>query len=163
MFVKKMPILKKQSGRISMLKNTAFHDNLYQLAKIISITAEGLALELSEDMFLDKMAADISFVSDTLQSLFGEVQNLSYLPEYLPIMQSLYSCETDYLLLLKAFTAKTIGKQITLPLSGSNLSAYYKMHSDTKDQIEKRIQESDKNLDVYQIVSQNELSQLLCI
>ena len=146
-----------------MLKNTAFHDNLYQLAKIISITAEGLALELSEDMFLDKMAADISFVSDTLQSLFGEVQNLSYLPEYLPIMQSLYSCETDYLLLLKAFTAKTIGKQITLPLSGSNLSAYYKMHSDTKDQIEKRIQESDKNLDVYQIVSQNELSQLLCI
>lgn len=109
------------------------------------------------------MVGDISFISDTLQSLFAEVQNLSHLPEYLPIMQSLYSCETDYLLLLKAFAAKTIEKEITLPVQGSDLSAYYKTHSDTKDRIEKRIQESDKNLDAYQIVSQNELSQLLCI
>ena len=146
-----------------MLKNTAFHDNLYQLAKIITITIEGLSLELSENMFLDKMISDISFISDTLQTLFTEVQNLSYLPEYLSIMQSLYSCETDYLLLLKVFASKAIEKQIDLPISGSDLSVYYKMHSDTKDRIEKRIQESDKNLDSYQIVSQNELSQLLCI
>ena len=146
-----------------MLKNTAFHDNLYQLAKIISITSEGLALELSENMFLEKMVSDISFISNTLQSLFTEVQSLSHLPEYLPIMQSLYSCETDYLLLLKAFAAKTIGKQVSVSVSGSDLGAYYKLHTDTKDRIEKRIQESDKNLDVYQIVSQNELSQLLCI
>ena len=146
-----------------MLKNTAFHDNLYQLAKIISITSEGLALELSENMFLEKMVSDISCISNTLQSLFTEVQNLSHLPEYLPIMQSLYSCETDYLLLLKAFAAKTIGKQVSVSVSGSDLGAYYKLHTDTKDRIEKRIQESDKNLDVYQIVSQNELSQLLCI
>lgn len=146
-----------------MLKNTAFHDNLYQLAKIITITAEGLSLELSENMFLDKMISDISFISDTLQTLFTEVQNLSHLPEYLSIMQSLYSCETDYLLLLKAFASKTIEKQITLPASSIDLSAYYKLHTDTKDRIEKRIQESDKNLDTYQIVSQNELSQLLCI
>ena len=146
-----------------MLKNTAFHDNLYQLAKIISITAEGLALELSEDMFFEKMIADISFISNTLQALFTEVQNLSHLPEYLPIMQSLYSCETDYLLLLKTFAAKAIKNQIELSVSTSDLSAYYKLHSDTKDRIEKRIQESDKNLDAYQIVSQNELSQLLCI
>lgn len=146
-----------------MLKNTAFHDNLYQLAKIISITTEGLALELSEDMFFEKMIADMSFISSTLQSLFTEVQNLSHLPEYLPIMQSLYSCETDYLLLLKTFAAKTIEKRMNLSLSTSDISAYYKLHSDTKEQIEKRIQESDKNLDVYQIVSQNELSQLLCI
>lgn len=146
-----------------MLKNTAFHDNLYQLAKIISITTEGLALELSEDMFFEKMIADMSFISSTLQSLFTEVQNLSHLPEYLPIMQSLYSCETDYLLLLKTFAAKTIEKRINLSLSTSDISAYYKLHSDTKERIEKRIQESDKNLDVYQIVSQNELSQLLCI
>ena len=146
-----------------MLKNTAFHDNLYQLAKIISITTEGLALELSEDMFFEKMIADMSFISSTLQSLFTEVQNLSHLPEYLPIMQSLYSCETDYLLLLKTFAAKTIEKRMNLSLSASDISAYYKLHSDTKERIEKRIQESDKNLDVYQIVSQNELSQLLCI
>ena len=53
-----------------MLKNTAFHDNLYQIAKIISITTEGLSLELSENMFLNKTVADISFISDTLQSLF---------------------------------------------------------------------------------------------
>ena len=146
-----------------MLKNTAFHDNLYQLAKIISITTEGLTLELSENMFLDKTIADISFISEALQTLFTEVQNLSHLPEYLPIMQSLYSCETDYLMLLKAFASKTLEKQIVLPGSCSDLSAYYKLHSDTKDRIEKRIQESDKNLDAYQIVSQNELSQLLCI
>ena len=146
-----------------MLKNTAFHDNLYQLAKIITITAEGLSLELSENMFLDKMISDISFISDTLQTLFIEVQNLSHLPEYLSIMQCLYSCETDYLLLLKAFAAKTIEKQITLSISGSDLGAYYKLHTDIKDRIEKRIQESNKNLDTYQIVSQNELSQLLCI
>ena len=146
-----------------MLKNTAFHDNLYQLAKIISITTEGLALELSENMFLDKMVADISFISDTLQALFDEVQNLSHLPEYLPIMQSLYSCEMDYLLLLKTFAAKIIEKQVNVSVSGSDLNTYYTLHNDIKDRIEKRIQESNKNLDTYQIVSQNELSQLLCI
>ena len=42
-----------------MLKNTAFHDNLYQIAKIISITTEGLSLELSENMFLNKTVADL--------------------------------------------------------------------------------------------------------
>ena len=146
-----------------MLKNTAFHDNLYQLAKIISITSEGLSLELSENMFLGKTVSDIAFISDTLQTLFTEVQNLSYLPEYLPIMQSLYSCETDFLLLLKLFASKMIEKQSLLPVSSADLNAYYKLHTDIKEQIEKRIQESDKNLDAYQIVSQNELSQLLCI
>ena len=146
-----------------MLKNTAFHDHLYQLAQIITLTTEELTLELSENMFLDKMISDISFISDTLQTLFTEIQNLSHLPEYLSIMQSLYSCETDYLLLLKVFASKAIEKHIDLPVSGSDLSAYYKLHSEMKDRIEKRIQESDKNLDAYQIVSQNELSQLLCI
>lgn len=146
-----------------MLKNTAFHDNLYQLAKIISITTEGLALELSENVFFEKIIADISFISKTLQSLSTEVHNLSHLPEYLPIMQSLYSCETDYLLLLKTFASKTIEKKIALPVSASDLSSYYKLHNDIKDQVEKQIQESDRNLDAYQIVSQSELSQLLCI
>jgi len=146
-----------------MLKNTAFQDNLYQLVKIITITAEGLKLELSESLFLDKIISDISFVSKTLQSLFAEVQNLSHLPEYLPIMQSLHSCETDYLLLLKAFAAKTLEKQLELPVSAPEVSTYYKLHSDIKEQVENRIKESDKNLDSYQIVSQNELSELLCL
>ena len=146
-----------------MLKNTAFQDNLYQLARIITITSEGLALELSEHMFLDKMLADISFVSKSLQSLFNEVAHLSHLPEYIPIMQSLYACESDYLLLLKTFAAKTIEKQFTLPVSASELSAAYKLHTDIKDKIEKQMQDSGENLDSYHIVSRNELAELLCV
>lgn len=145
-----------------MLKNTAFQDNLYQLTKIISITTEGLALELSEYMFLDKILSDISFISKSLQSLFDEVGNMSHLPEYVPIMQSLHSCETDYLLLLKTFADRAIEKHFDLPISASELSSLYKLHSGIKDTIESRMQDTENNLDVYRIVSKNELTELLC-
>ena len=63
-----------------MLKNTAFQDNLYQLTRIITITNEGLTLDLSTDMFLEKTISDISFVSQALQTIFAEMKNLSHLP-----------------------------------------------------------------------------------
>ena len=144
-----------------MLKNTAFQDNLYQLAKIITITDEGLTLDLSTDMFLEKIISDISFVSQALQTIFTETQNLSHLPEYLPIMHSLHACETDFLLLLRNFAARTLEKQLELPISAADLSTYYKMHS--KEQIGTSVQENGKSLDAYHIVSKNELTELLCV
>ena len=146
-----------------MLKNTAFHDNLYQLAKIITITDEGLTLDLSTDMFLEKIISDISFVSQALQTIFTETQNLSHLPEYLPIMHSLHACETDFLLLLRNFAARTLEKQLELPISAADLSTYYKMHSSIKEQIGTSVQENGKSLDAYHIVSKNELTELLCV
>ena len=146
-----------------MLKNTAFHDNLYQLAKIITITDEGLTLDLSTDMFLEKIISDISFVSQALQTIFTETQNLSHLPEYLPIMYSLHACETDFLLLLRNFAARTLEKQLELPISAADLSTYYKMHSSIKEQIGTSVQENGKSLDAYHIVSKNELTELLCV
>ena len=146
-----------------MLKNTAFQDNLYQLAKIITITTEGLALELSEHIFLDKILSDISFVSKSLQSIFSEVENLSHLPEYIPIMECLHGCETDYLQLLTTFADKAIAKNFELPIAASELTALYKLHSGIKDSIESRMQETGTNLDVYRIVSKNELTELLCV
>lgn len=146
-----------------MLKNTAFQDNLYQLAKIITITDEGLTLDLSSDMFLEKIISDISFVSQALQTIFTETQNLSHLPEYLPIMHSLHACETDFLLLLRNFAARTLEKQLELPISAADLSTYYKMHSSIKEQIGTSVQENGKSLDAYHIVSKNELTELLCV
>nr|WP_314995363.1 hypothetical protein [uncultured Treponema sp.] len=146
-----------------MLKNTAFQDNLYQLAKIITITDEGLTLDLSTDMFLEKIISDISFVSQALQTIFTETQNLSHLPEYLPIMHSLHACETDFLLLLRNFAARTLEKQLELPISAADLSTYYKMHSSIKEQIGTSVQENGKSLDAYHIVSKNELTELLCV
>ena len=146
-----------------MLKNTAFQDNLYQLAKIITITDEGLTLDLSTDMFLEKIISDISFVSQALQTIFTGTQNLSHLPEYLPIMHSLHACETDFLLLLRNFAARTLEKQLELPISAADLSTYYKMHSSIKEQIGTSVQENGKSLDAYHIVSKNELTELLCV
>jgi len=146
-----------------MLKNTAFHDDVYQLAKIITVTTEGLTLDLSEKIFLEKTISDIYFVSKALQSLFTEVQKLSHLAEYLPVMHCLYSCENDYLLLLRAFAAKTLEKNLDLPMSAAELTGCYKMHSAIKDKIETCIRETDKNFDTYRIVSQNELAELLCV
>ena len=146
-----------------MLKNTAFQDNLYQLTRIITITNEGLILDLSTDMFLEKTISDISFVSQALQTIFAEMKNLSHLPEYLPIMHNLHSCETDFLLLLRNFAAWTLEKQLELPLSAADLSAYYKMHSGIKEEIGTCVQDSGNSLDAYHIVSKNELTELLCV
>ncbi len=146
-----------------MLKNTAFQDNLYQLAKIITLTNEGLKLDLSTDMFLEKTISDITFVSQALQTIFAETHNLSHLPEYVPIMHNLHSCETDFLLLLRNFAAWTLEKQLELPLSAADLSTYYKLHSSIKENIETCVQESGKSHDVYHIVSTNELTELLCV
>lgn len=144
-----------------MLQNTAFHDNLYQLARIIDINTEGLRLELSENIFLEKIIDDMRFLSRTMQTLFTEIQHLSHLPEYLPILHCLYSCETRYLLLLKSFAAKVIEKKLELPISAADLTAYHKIHTEIKEQIEGYVHDADKNLDSYQMVSKNELSELL--
>ena len=114
-------------------------------------------------MFLEKVISDISFVSQALQTIFTETQNLSHLPEYLPIMHSLHACETDFLLLLRNFAARTLEKQLELPISAADLSTYYKMHSSIKEQIGTSVQENGKSLDAYHIVSKNELTELLCV
>ena len=114
-------------------------------------------------MFLEKIISDISFVSQALQTIFTETQNLSHLPEYLPIMHSLHACETDFLLLLRNFAARTLEKQLELPISAADLSTYYKMHSSIKEQIGISVQENGKSLDAYHIVSKNELAELLCV
>lgn len=146
-----------------MLKNTVFDDTMYQLNKIIRITTEGLSLELSMDIFFEKTVNDISFIATSLQCLFIKLKNFSHLPEYIQMMQNLYSCESDYLLLLETFAAKTIEKQPAALVCTQDISVYYKQHSTIRDQIGTLIKESDDNPDAYQVVSKNELSQLLCV
>ncbi|MEL3906513.1 MAG: hypothetical protein P1P65_05745 [Treponema sp.] len=144
-----------------MLKNTAFHDNLYQLARIIDMTAEGLRLDLSEHIFLEKTVYDLCFVSKALQGMFADIQEFSHLPEYAAILQCFYSCETGYLLLLKSFAAKSLEKKLELPISAADLTAYHKIHTDIKTRIEDCLHNTDENPDSYQMVSKNELAELL--
>lgn len=146
-----------------MFKNTTLDDAIYQLDRIIRITMEGLALELPMDLFFEKMTTDVSFIESSLNTLFTKVQDLAHVPEYISIMQNLYSCERDYLLLLKTFMAKTMELHCDDPTFTQNISAYYKQHSDIKEKVAKLIKESDDNADTYQVVSKNELSQLLCV
>ena len=146
-----------------MLKNTAFHDNLYQLSRIIEVCSEGLLLDLSEDMFLEKYISDIRFISQSLENFFTEVQKTTHLPDYIQILQCLYSCESDYLIVLRSFTAKIAEKIADLHIPVSELSTHYKTHNDIKDVVETLIQTADAHRDACQMVSQNELTQLLAL
>lgn len=144
-----------------MLQKIVFQDNLYQLARSIDILYEGLLLELSEDYFSNKIVDDILFFDDTIQKLFAQAESNPQISGYITILQSLHACQKRYMLLLDSILqGRSCMKEAFIPLY-SKIQTIRNHHGALSAEILQSIRKSDKNSDSRDIVSRNELSELL--
>lgn len=144
-----------------MLKNIVFQDNLYQLCRSIDVVYEGLLLDLCSDYFFDKTVDDMLFFDASIQKIYRQIQDNNQVSDYVSILHSLYSCQERFIRLLDTIlTGKT---SMSEHFSGflSKLQTIRNMQSLIRTEISGSIQKMDSSLDSRDIVSTNELSELL--
>jgi hypothetical protein len=144
-----------------MLQKIVFQDNLYQLTRSIDTIYEGLMLDLSYDFFFDKTVDDLLFFDISIQKMYKQIQANTQLSGYIAILHSLYSCQNAYIQLVNSvLEGKTAMKDEFIPLL-PKLQSIRDMHFSIRAELIKIIQKSDKNSDSRDIVSPDELSELL--
>jgi len=144
-----------------MLQKIVFQDNLYQLSRSIDIVYEGLLLDLASDYFFDKTVDDLLFFDVSIQKLYRQLLSNVQVSGYITILHSLHSCQNRYLALIDlVLQGKATMKDEFGPLI-PKLNGIRNLHVNLRMEMTRSIQKSDKINDSHDIVSQNELSELL--
>lgn len=144
-----------------MLQKIVFQDNLYQLSRSIDIVYEGLLLDLASDYFFDKTVDDLLFFDVSIQKLYRQLLSNVQVSGYITILHSLHSCQNRYLSLIDlVLQGKAAMKDEFGPLI-PKLNGIRNLHVNLRAEMTRSIQKSDKINDSHDIVSQNELSELL--
>lgn len=144
-----------------MLHNIVFQDNIYQLARTIDLLKEGLMLDISEDYFFDKTVDDLLFIDATLQKIMEQLEANPKITGYVQIVHSLHSCQERYIQLLDFILKNKCAMQENFTPLLAKLQSIRNTQSNQAQETKNSIQKSDKNRDSRDMVSQNELSQLL--
>lgn len=143
-----------------MLHTIAFQDNLFQVSRYLDVIQGGLKLELSESIFAKKIFNDIVFFDSVIQRLFNQIIAQPGLPNRLDLMHCLYLSVTKYINIIGAIVNLPPDKNVT-NFDVSVFNNICKKHQEMQMQIAENIQIQDFSNDSLDIVSQNELSELL--
>jgi len=144
-----------------MLQKIVFQDNIFHLCRSIDLVSEGLMLDLSAEYFLDKTIDDILFFDASIQKIFGNLRENQQMSGYLDSLHSLYSCQNRYIGLLdRILSGKTAMREECVPLL-PKIQSIRNLHLSVQGDLESTVKKSDKNADSRDIVSSNELSELL--
>ena len=144
-----------------MLQNIVFQDNLYHLSRSIDTAYEGLMLELAPEFFFDKMVDDLLFFDVAIQRLYKQIQTAPQLTGYVEILHSLYSCQDRYIKLLDSLLQGKASMKEKFTQLLPKLQGIRNAHAGVRNELASAIQKSDKTNDSRDIVSRNELSELL--
>lgn len=144
-----------------MLQNIVFQDNIFQLVRSIDTLKEGLMLDLSPDYFFEKTVDDILFFDSSIQKIYRQLTENQRIAGFLSIMQNLNSCERRYLQLLDAVLAGKTAMAERFPPLISKLHAVRENHTALARSMGDSIAKNDRSGDSDDIVSRNELSELL--
>ena len=144
-----------------MLQNIVFQDNLYQLARSIENAREGLLLDLAPEFFYKKIVADISFFDTCIQHIHAALQKNTRLPDYLPLMKAMFSCQEKFIALLSLILERKTSLAGAFESDMEQIKAISEAHSTLKEETRESITKSEKSGDARDIVSTSELSQLL--
>jgi hypothetical protein len=144
-----------------MLQKIVFQDNIFQLSRSIDTVNEGLLLDLSYDFFFDKTVDDILFFDSAIQKIFRQIQANDQISGYLLVLKSLFSCQKRYIHLVETIlNGKTAMTEEFVPLL-SKLKGIQTAHFAANSELAEKIRLNDRNTDFHDIVSHNELSELL--
>ncbi len=144
-----------------MLQNIVFQDNIYQLVRSIDTLREGLMLDLSPDYFFEKTVDDILFFDSAIQKIHRQLTENQRIAGYLSIMQNLHSCDRRYLQLLDTVMSGKISMSDRFPPLVPKLGAVRETHRELARGMAEGIAKTDQGGDSDDIVSRNELSELL--
>ncbi len=144
-----------------MLQKTVFQDNIYHLCRSIDLVAEGLLLDLSGEFFLDKMIDDILFFDASIQKLNARLSENKLMSGYTESLRALHSCQARYINLLDSILAGKTGIKDEFAPMLPKIQGIRNAQSVIRGELAGSIQKSDKSADSRDIVSSNELSELL--
>ena len=144
-----------------MLQKIVFQDNIYQLSRSIDIVYEGLMLDLSDEYFFDKTVDDLLFFDAAIHKLLKQLESNTQISGYVNILHSIYSCQHRYILLLDIVLSGKAAMQNKFVSIISKLQGIRTIHSVLQNELVRTVQKCDKSNDSRDIVSSNELSELL--
>ena len=144
-----------------MLHTIIFQDNIYQLARSIDTLYEGLLLDLSEDIFLDKAVDDLLFFDVALQKTVKLVRENSRIADYAEIMHSLHSCEDRFMRLLDSILQGNLSMSGAFAQFLTKIQGIRNAHAAIRADIASCIRKGDSGADARDVVSRSELSELL--
>lgn len=144
-----------------MLHTIVFQDNVYQLARSIDTLYEGLLLDLSEDIYRDKAIDDILFFDVALQKTIKLVRDNSRISDYVEIMHSLHSCEDRFIRLLDFILQGNGSMSGAFAQFLTKIQGIRNVHAAIRTDIGAGIRKGDSGADTRDVVSRNELSELL--
>lgn len=144
-----------------MLQNIVFQDNIYQIARSIDTLHEGLLLDLAGEYFFEKSVDDMLFFDSTIQKIHRQLTDNQRIAGFLTIMQNLLSCDHRFIELLdRVISLKGSMSDRFIPVI-PKLSALREAHRALARSISDTIAKNDPSGDSDDIVSRNELSELL--
>ena len=144
-----------------MLQNIVFQDNLYQLSRFIDTVHEGLMLELAPEFFFDKTVDDLLFFDAFIQKIYNQIQNAPQLTDYVESLHNLHSCQERYIRLIDSILQEKVSMKEKFTVLLPKLQGIRNIQGTIQSELVLAIQKSDKTSDSRDIVSQNELSELL--
>jgi len=144
-----------------MLQKIVFQDNIYQLSRSIDIVYEGLMLDLSDDYFFDKTVDDLLFFDAAIHKFLKQLESTTQISGYVNILHSIYSCQHRYILLIDIILSGKAAMQNRFASIISKLQGIRTIHSVLQTELVRTVQKCDKSNDSRDIVSSNELSELL--
>ena len=144
-----------------MLHKIVFQDNLFQITRMLDVIKNGLMLDLTKDIFGEKIIGDILFFDSALKKLFNQIEPQIHLPDYMDSMHCLYFCMTKYMSILQILLTEKKGTDFLSNIDIESLENIWKTHKGLTEMININIKDTDIQNDSYNVVSQNELSELL--
>ena len=142
-----------------MLYNIVFQDNIYILLRQIDTISNGLKLELDANLFEEKTLMDLSFFDKAIKQLFSEVSKQTSLPNFVDVLQCLHFCISKYLELLTSLSSRNFA--VGTNKTSLDFSSLKEDHTNLLATIEENIKENDIQIAEQEMVSKNELRELL--
>lgn len=144
-----------------MLHKIVFQDNLFQITRMLDVIKNGLMLDLTKDIFEEKIIGDILFLDSALKTLFNQIEPQTHLPDYMDSMHCLYFCMAKYISILQLLLTEKKDTDFFSNIDIKNLESIWRTHKELSDKININIADTDIQNESYNMVSQNELSELL--
>jgi hypothetical protein len=148
-------------GELAMMQKIMFQDNLYQLSRSIDTVYEGMLLDLSPDFFFDKTVDDILFFDASIRKLASYFAENTQISGYIKLLHALHACQSRYLQLIDTILSEKSTMQENFVPLASKLREIRTTHVGIQTDIVRAIGKIDKNNDSRDIVSGDELSELL--
>lgn len=144
-----------------MAKKIHFQDNLFQLARILDTLNEGLLLDLDQKFFASHYIDQIQFIDSVLNDIGKTLIENPQFIEHSQQMRNLYSVEKKIIELGNLIRNSALYVDFETPAISSMLSEIAGRHNKILQSLNGKISEIKEEENSQDVVSHEEMSQLL--